>query len=51
MALGSAFEANYQIILAKDLSYIDGEEFAFLNDKIDKIRRQLAKLIGIIRSN
>ena len=45
IAIGSAFEVDYQILLAKDLKYIDGKSFLELNDKVDKIKRQLALLI------
>jgi four helix bundle protein len=49
MAPGSAFEVDYQLILSKDLQYIEASEFELLSDKIDKIRRQLAKLIAKVR--
>ncbi|HEV7643084.1 MAG TPA: four helix bundle protein [Pyrinomonadaceae bacterium] len=50
IALGSAFEVDYQIILAGDLDYIDERHFSLLSDKIDKIRRQLAKLVIKVRT-
>jgi four helix bundle protein len=39
IALGSAFELDYQILLSKDLSYIDEKKYLELNDMVDKIRR------------
>lgn len=49
IAIGSAFEVDYQILLAKDLKYIDENLYLKLNDKVDKIKRQLALLIKKIR--
>jgi four helix bundle protein len=39
IALGSAFELDYQILLSKDLSYTDEKKYLELNDMVDKIRR------------
>lgn len=49
IAIGSAFEIDYQILLAKDLKYIDENLYLKLNDKVDKIKRQLALLIKKVR--
>ena len=51
IAIGSAFELDYQILLAKDLGYIDQQLYISLNDKVDKIRRQLANLIRKVRDS
>lgn len=51
IALGSAFELDYQLILARDLKYIDEKKYLELNDKVDKVRRQLAVLINKIRNS
>ena len=51
IALGSAFELDYQILLAKDLRYIDEKNYLELNDKVDKVRRQLAILIKKVRNS
>lgn len=50
IAIGSSFELDYQILLAKDLNYIDEKKYLELNDKVDKIKRQLAILIKKIRA-
>ena len=50
IALGSAFELDYQILLAKDLRYIDEKNYLELNDRVDKVKRQLAILIKKIRN-
>jgi four helix bundle protein len=51
IALGSAFELDYQILLSKGLSYFDEKKYLELNDMVDKIRRQLAILIKKVRSS
>lgn len=51
IALGSANEVDYQLLLAKDLSYIESNQYLVLNDKIDKIKRQLANLIKKVRAS
>lgn len=51
IALGSSFELDYQILLVKDLKYIDEKSFLELNDKVDKIKRQLAILIRKVRTS
>lgn len=50
IAMGSANETDYQLLLAKDFKYIDEKVFLALNDRIDKIKRQLAVLIRKIRA-
>ncbi len=51
IALGSANEVDYQLLLAKDLNYLDEKNYLALNDKVDKIKRQLANLIKKVRAN
>ncbi len=50
IALGSATEVDYQLLLAKDLNYLEINQYLEMNDKIDKIKRQLANLIKKVRS-
>jgi four helix bundle protein len=49
IAMGSAYEVDYQLLLSKDLGYIEKEEYEKLNDRTDKIKRQLASLLKKIR--
>lgn len=49
IAMGSASELDYQLLLAKDLKYIDTSTYAPINDKIDKVKRQLAVLLRKVR--
>jgi four helix bundle protein len=44
IAQGSAFEARYQLILAKDLNYISLENFGLFEQKIIEISRMLNSL-------
>lgn len=45
IAVGSANEVDYCILLSKDLEYIDLEEYEKLNSKIEEIKKMLIALI------
>jgi len=47
MAQGSAYEVEYQVLLAKDLGYLKSEEYNLLNKKIKDI---IYMLFGLIKS-
>lgn len=49
MALGSANELEYQILLSADLNYISDEIHKELNSKINNIKRMLINLIAKVR--
>jgi four helix bundle protein len=49
MAQGSAFETEYQLLLAKDLGYIDVDEYDILTRKIKSIIRRLNNLIKSLK--
>lgn len=51
IAKGSAFEVEYQLLLAKDLSYITNEEYKFLLAKIQSIIRRLTNLIKSLKNH
>lgn len=51
MAIGSAFEVDYQLLLAKDLSYLDKENYSQINEKIIVLKRQLAALLQKVRNS
>lgn len=44
IAAGSASELEYQLILAKDLDFIEKEKFEELTDKVTEIKRMLSSL-------
>lgn len=49
IAKGSAFEVEYQLLLSKDLNYIDKKKYDELNEKIQKIISMLTNLIKSLR--
>ena len=51
IAKGSAFEVEYQLLLAKDLKYINEKDYDELNEKIQKIISMLTNLIKSLRFN
>jgi len=50
IAKGSVFETEYQLLLAKDLKYINEKDYDELNEKIQKITSMLTNLIKSLRS-
>lgn len=51
IALGSANETGYFLILSKDLHYLPTETFPELFDRINQIKAMLISLINKVRSN
>lgn len=49
ISLGSANEAEYFTLLAKDLVYIDAEKFDVINKLINEIKAMLIVLISKVR--
>ena len=45
IALGSANELEYQLLLAHDLQFVSHEVYNNLNDQVDHVRRMLISLI------
>jgi four helix bundle protein len=50
IAKGSAFEVEYQLLLAKDLSYVTDDEYNTLVEKIKYIIRRLNNLIKSLKN-
>ena len=50
IAKGSAFETEYQLLLAKDLNYITNEEYNVLIEKVKYIIRRLNNLIKSLKN-
>jgi four helix bundle protein len=44
IAMGSASEVEYQVLLAKDLGYLSSDEFETLTESIQEVKRMLASL-------
>lgn len=51
IALGSSNEAEYYLILSKDLTYLNTEDFETLLKTINEIKAMLIALITKVRSN
>ena len=51
IALGYAYEVDYQLLLAKDLTYIKVENYLIISRKIDAVKRQLAVLLQKVRNS
>ena len=49
IALGSAKESEYHLLLAKDLRYVTLETYNEINSKLDELKRMLAGLINTVR--
>ena len=49
MALGSCYEVETQLLIAKNIGYVDDNCYKSLHDGIIKIERQLIALIRAIR--
>lgn len=50
IAMGSANEVAYLLILARDLTYIGGDEFASLDTATAEVKRMLASLLRTLRT-
>jgi four helix bundle protein len=51
IAVGSSYELDYQVLLAKDLKYIDNSIYAELNDEISSLQRQIVALLQKVRAS
>ena len=49
MAMGSATEVEYHILLAKDLQYLSEEEFVTITASVQEVKRMLASLLRAVR--
>jgi four helix bundle protein len=50
IALGSANETEYFLILSKDLHYLNEQDFTTLSNNINEIKAMLIGLIGKVRA-
>ena len=51
IAMGSASELEYQLILARDLTYFDETEYEDLDRDTAEVKRMLARLIGKLKAD
>lgn len=51
MSSGSASELAYHLILAHDLNYLSGQQFAELSSRVEEVQKMLASLISKISAS
>ena len=51
IAAGSANEVEYQLLLARDLNYLNAIDYAQLSGLLSEVKRMLAALISKIRTH
>ena len=51
MAMGSASETEYQLLLAHDLGFINKEQYDKLNIDVTEVKRMLASLLKTLRAD
>ena len=51
IAMGSASESEYHLILAKDLNYLGKEHFHSLIEQVQEVKRMLASLIKRLKTD
>jgi four helix bundle protein len=49
MAMGSSAEVEYHLILARDLEYVNSDDFATAVGAIEEVKRMLASLLKTVR--
>lgn len=50
MAMGSASETEYQLILAHDLEFLSNESYEKLQNDVEEVKRMLASLLKTLRA-
>lgn len=50
IAMGSSSELDYQLVLARDLTYLDPTAYSQLNDCLIEVRRMLNSLIQKVKT-
>lgn len=51
MAMGSASETEYQLILARDLEFLPKETYEKLHNDVEEVKRMLASLLKTLRAD
>jgi four helix bundle protein len=49
IAMGSASEVEYHLLLAKDLGYVDNDAFESATASVQEVKRMLASLLRTVR--
>jgi four helix bundle protein len=50
IAVGSASEVEYELLLARDLKYIDAENYVSLDNEVVIIRKMILKLMSNLKA-
>ena len=51
IAMGSASETEYQLILARDLNFLPNDSYEQLHNEVEEVKRMLASLLKTIRTD
>jgi len=51
IAMGSASETEYQLILARDLGFLSQDSYGALQNEVEEVKRMLASLLKTLRAN
>jgi four helix bundle protein len=51
MAMGSASETEYQLILARDLEFLPKDSYEKLHIEVEEVKRMLASLLKTLRAD
>jgi four helix bundle protein len=51
MAMGSASETEYQLILAHDLDFLPKDSYEKLHNEVEEVKRMLASLLKTLRAD
>ena len=51
IAMGSASETEYQLILAHDLGFLPNDSYEILHTDVEEVKRMLASLLKTIRAD
>lgn len=51
IALGSAHELEYGLLLIRDLGFLTNDSHLMVNEKLNEVKAKLIKLIKLIRQN
>lgn len=50
IAMGSACETEYQLLLSRDLGYLSQENYSALQDCIEEVKRMISSLLKTLRT-
>ena len=51
ISMGSASELEYHVLLARDLGFLDADDFKQLADDVTEVKKMLAAFIGRLRAD